>query len=75
MSEMKMLFLLVGFIGILIMARVILFFRAFNKELRYLNAEIRRSSESELHRWKRARRRLWLSLIPFYNPRKKRTHH
>ena len=76
MQEIKLLLTLIGFIVFLILARLFLFFRSFGKELRYINAELKRSGDSERPRWIRARKRLWLSLIPFYNPRKKkkRTH-
>lgn len=41
------------------------FINDFSQELRYLNNEIRRSNGDEHRYWKRQRRRLWLSLIPF----------
>ena len=37
----------------------------FRKELRYLNAEIARTTGEEREQWKRRKKRLWLSLIPF----------
>lgn len=37
----------------------------FKKELSYLNGEISRCSGNERKYYKRLRRRLWLSLIPF----------
>ncbi|MBQ8696125.1 MAG: hypothetical protein IJ519_00230 [Clostridia bacterium] len=37
----------------------------FQMELRYLNNEISRTDGAEREMWKRRRRRLWLSLIPF----------
>ncbi len=38
----------------------------FRRELRYIKDEIARSHHrDELHYWKRQKRRLWLSIIPF----------
>jgi len=37
----------------------------FSQELNYINSEIMRSEGQELKYWKKQRRRLWLSLIPF----------
>ena len=37
----------------------------FNKEMRYLNREIKRTRGSEQKHYLKQRRRLWLSLIPF----------
>lgn len=37
----------------------------FSNELRYLNSEIRCTYGAERRHWKRQRRRLWLSLLPF----------
>ena len=39
---------------------------AFIRELRYLNSEIERTDGREQRHWKRLRRRLWLSLLPFF---------
>lgn len=71
-SEMMLLYCIVGFVMVLIAARVALFFRSFNKELRYINGEISRTVGGEQERWKRAKKRMLLSLIPFYNPYKKK---
>lgn len=38
----------------------------FADELRYLNMEIRRVGPRERAAWRRRRRRLWLSLLPFF---------
>ena len=76
-SEETLLLGIIGFICFLIAAKIALFFRSFKKELVYINNEIMRTTGGERERWKRARRRLLLSLIPFYNPRrrkKKKTH-
>lgn len=74
-SEVTLLYGIIAFVGILIAARIALFFRSFNKELRYINGEIERTVGGEQARWKRARKRLLLSLIPFYVPKRKHKKH
>ena len=77
-SEMKMLLGIIGFLALLVACRFAVYMRSFMKEWRYINSELYRCSSSERPRWKRARKRLLLSLIPFYNPRrkkKKKSHH
>ena len=37
----------------------------FRRELKYINLEIGRTYGEEREDWKRKRRRLWLSLLPF----------
>lgn len=39
---------------------------AFSRERNYINTEIERTTGAERRRWKREKRRLWLSLLPFY---------
>lgn len=41
------------------------FINSFSSELRYLNREIRRSEGAGREHWKRRKRKLWLSLLPF----------
>ena len=38
----------------------------FSMELNYINMEIRRTTGEAQKCWKRERRRLWLSLLPFF---------
>ena len=38
----------------------------FRRELDYLQAEINRTEGAEQKYWKRQKRTLWLSLLPFY---------
>ncbi len=38
----------------------------FKNELNYINEEIYRTVGSEREAWKRRKRKLWLSLLPFY---------
>ena len=51
---------------LLLAARVIRWYFQFSQQLRYLNKEIRRNRGAERKLWKRRRRRLWLSLLPFF---------
>lgn len=41
------------------------YFTKFSRELQMINGEIRRSTDRERRYWKKQRRKLWLSLIPF----------
>lgn len=63
------LYWLIGIIAvfflILILVGLVSFFNDFSQELKYLNNEIGRTDGAERRHWKRQRRRLWLSLIPF----------
>ncbi len=52
-------------IGLLALFGITSHLLAFVRELRYLNSEIGRTSGREQRHWKRRRRRLWLSLLPF----------
>ena len=38
----------------------------FSRERNYINTEIERTTGAERRHWKREKRRLWLSLLPFY---------
>lgn len=40
--------------------------REFRRELRHINLEIARTVGRERKYWRREKRRLWLSLLPFY---------
>lgn len=53
------------FFLILILYGLISWFKDFSQELRYLNKEVKRTEGFECRRWKRRRRRLWLSVLPF----------
>lgn len=65
-----LLLILIAILTLLILIRSVQFWAEFMSEMRYLNDEIIRVSDSERAVWKRRRRRLWLSLIPFvrYRP-------
>lgn len=53
------------FFLILLLFGLVTFINDFSSELRYLNSEIGRTTGGERRYWKRQKRRLWLSLIPF----------
>ena len=71
MFEEKDIVMLLGMLGGMVLLLVLAVGSAaslmqFRRELRYLNDEIARSHHrDERKHWKRQRRRLWLSLIPF----------
>ena len=61
--------LLVGMvlvIGVLLAVRIMQRIGRFREDLYYINLEIHRSTGEERNYWKREKRRLWLSLLPFY---------
>lgn len=41
-------------------------FSGFCRDLRYIKMEIERTVDSEQEYWKQEKRRLWLSLLPFF---------
>jgi len=49
----------------LILIWIAIFLNIFARELKYFNTEIKRTSGNERKYWKRRKRRLWLSLLPF----------
>ena len=50
---------------VLIIVKLTMYFLEFARELRYLNCEIGRTTGERLEHFKKQKRRLWLSLIPF----------
>ncbi len=65
LATKTMLIILAVIIGIAALAQFTIYFRDFSYELQKLNGEIKRCHGGEKKYWKRKRRRLWLSLIPF----------
>lgn len=57
--------LVIAFFVFLILIWIISYFQEFRLELKSLNCEIERTEGRERKYWKKRRRRLWLSLIPF----------
>ena len=62
--------LLLGIAGVLsvtfILTVVLPWLRDFCYELRFLNMEIQRNTGREQEYWIKQRRRLWLSILPFF---------
>ena len=54
------------FVVALLTVALVQFFGEFTKELKYINTEIRRTDGRERKHWKKQKRKLWLSLLPFY---------
>lgn len=71
--EDKELWILIALFAIVIGIGILFAFASwlndFSSELRYLNNEIGRTDGSERRYWKRQKRRLWLSIIPFVHYR------
>ena len=69
MEDNSLFNIAVVIIGIIILIAVIFYltvlFTTFKRELDYINREIKRTYGSEREHWKRQRKRLWLSLLPF----------
>lgn len=68
MQDSTSLYLLIaigGLMLIFLVVNVAMWLQGFCKELEYLNREIARTSGEEQAHWKRRKRRLLLSLIPF----------
>ena len=58
--------LFIGALVLLLIVRLVLRLRDFNRELKYVKAEIKRTRGDERKYWKKKKLHLWLSLIPFY---------
>ena len=58
--------LVIAFFLFLILIWIISYFQEFRLELKSLNCEIERTEGRERKYWKKQRRRLWLSLLPFF---------
>lgn len=56
---------IVALLVILAVIRFAMWLQWFSRELRYLNKEIARTTGEEQASWKRKKRQLWLSWIPF----------
>lgn len=56
---------LAAFLLISLLVSLVIKLERFREELSYVNMELRRASARERKYWKRRRRLLWLSLLPF----------
>lgn len=61
-----LLAIVIAFFAVLILVGLTMKINEFSHELNYLNTEIARTEGAEREYWKREKRRLWLSLLPFY---------
>ena len=52
--------------GTLFVSALVIRIRDFSQELDYIKREIIRTSGAEREYWIREKRKLWLSLLPFY---------
>ncbi len=57
---------MISFFAIIFFVGLVLKIRDFIREQDYINREIGRTTGGEQRYWKREKRRLWLSLLPFY---------
>ena len=62
----SLLAILLAFLGGVLFVRIISRLSDFSRKLETLNMEIARTEGRERQLWKRKKRRLWLSLLPFY---------
>lgn len=53
------------FFGTLFLIAIVIQLKRFFWELNYINREIARTTGEEQRRWRKEKRRLWLSLLPF----------
>ncbi len=58
--------LFIGLMAFLLILRLAFRLDSLKRDIKYVNTEIRRTKGSERKAWQREKRRLWLSLIPFY---------
>lgn len=61
-----LLAIMIAFFAVLLLVGLTTKINEFSRELNYLNREIARTEGSEREYWKHEKRRLWLSLLPFY---------
>ena len=58
--------LIILFVSILLLVGLAVKLNEFFRERDYIEREIRRTTGAEQRHWKREKRRLWLTLLPFY---------
>lgn len=61
------LVILGAFFAIAFLVALIIKINDFSREMDYLNREIRRTEGVEREHWKREKKRLWLSILPFFS--------
>lgn len=61
-----LLTIVIAFFAVVLLVGATMKISEFNRELDYLKREIARTEGPEREYWTREKRRLWLSLLPFY---------
>ena len=61
-----LLAIVIAFFAVVLLVGLTIKINDFRRNLDYLNSEIARTEGAEHEHWKREKRRLWLSLLPFY---------
>jgi len=61
-----LLIMIIAFVAVLLLVGLTMKIGEFSRELKYINIEIGRTTGAERRYWKREKRRLWLSLLPFF---------
>ena len=61
-----LLAIVIAFFAVVLLVGLTTKINDFSHNLDYLNREIARTEGAEHEHWKREKRRLWLSLLPFY---------
>lgn len=61
-----LLAIIIAFFASVLLVDLVAIIKKFSHERECLNREIARSEGAEREYWKREKRRLWLSLLPFY---------
>lgn len=61
-----LLIIIIAFVVVLLLVGLTMKIDEFSRELDYINREIGRTTGAEQKYWKREKRRLWLSLLPFF---------
>ena len=61
-----LLAIVIAFFAVVLLAGLTMKINEFSHEFDYFNGEIARTEGAKRECWKREKRRLWLSLLPFY---------
>lgn len=61
-----LLAIVIAFFAVVLLVGLTTKINDFRRNLDYLNREIARTEGAEREHWKREKRRLWLSLLPFF---------
>ena len=65
-STNVLLAIVIAFFAVLILVGLTMKIKEFSHEVDYINCEIGRTEGAEREYWKREKRGLWLSLLPFF---------